>query len=85
LYEFDLAPEATTSIAALPVIALAPLAEVFAMLKVSPWSGAPHHENNPSGAMRHQVFGPDGAGDVTYVVLERTRQVHVVRIIWLGD
>ena len=79
-----MAPEVTASVAALPLSVLPSLNEVFDLLKLVPWNGPPYNEDNPDGAMRHWVFGPGGVGDVIYVILENTRQVEVVRIVWLG-
>jgi hypothetical protein len=38
---------------------------------------------NPEGAVRRWSFGPGGAGQVLYLVLERQREVHVLRVLWL--
>jgi hypothetical protein len=69
-------------IATLPRHALAPLAEATIVLSLSPWSGAPFIGHNPDAPLRELPFG-DGRGIVTYLVLERDRQVDIVQIAWL--
>lgn len=34
--------------------------------------------------MRQRVFGPGGAGQVVYLVLEEQREVHVILVQWWG-
>ena len=34
--------------------------------------------------MRELVFGAQGEGTVTYMVLEREREVHVLVVQWVG-
>lgn len=71
--------------AALPTSALLPLFDVLTVLQVAPWSGEPHHKDNPDGAVRRLLFGPQGAGVLVYLILENTRQVEVVTLLWAGD
>ena len=61
------------------------LSEVWTLLATAPWSGPPQNKDNPDGAVRHVLFGPDGAGQVIYLILNDTRVVHVVGLVWLGD
>lgn len=70
-------------IAALPREALAHYAQVLGVLELTPWNGAPYHRANPDGALRHLVFGDQGEGLVTYLVLEEQRRVDVLRVLWL--
>jgi hypothetical protein len=77
-------PEAAEQIAALPAEALDGYAEVLDALERQPWSGQPQHEDNPEGAVRRWVLGPDGAGQVVYLVLENQREVHVILVQWWG-
>jgi hypothetical protein len=76
--------EALDQIAALPDEALNGYAEVLCVLELAPWSGPPHHEGNPGGAVRRWLFGPDGAGQVIYLILEDQREVHVIVVQWVG-
>lgn len=85
MYELSLASEVTAAIGELPAPALVSLAELFALLEIAPWGGDPHNDDKPDGAMRHRVFGPGGLGDLVYVILESTRRVELVRLVWLGD
>ncbi|MCC8251219.1 hypothetical protein [Saccharothrix luteola] len=45
---------------ALPAEALAPFAELRAVLEVAPWNGQPNHRDKPDTPMRAMSFGPDG-------------------------
>lgn len=85
MYELGLAPEVSAAVAVLPPVGLRALAEVFAVLEVAPWSGPPYNDDNPDGAMRHLVFGPGGSGEIVYVILENSRQVEAVSLVWFGD
>lgn len=85
MYEYSLPPEIRAAMAALPSSALVPLFEVLAVLQVAPWGGEPHHKDNPDGAVRRLLFGPAGAGLLVYVILENTRQVEVVTLLWADD
>ena len=85
MYDLGLGPEVSAAIAALPAVGLRALAEVFAVLEVAPWSGPPYNDVNPDGALRHLVFGPGGSGEIVYVILENSRRVEAVTLVWLGD
>ncbi|MBN6057828.1 hypothetical protein JYK22_38250, partial [Nonomuraea sp. RK-328] len=64
----------------LPDHALHPLAELFTFLETAPWSGAPYNSKNPRANMLTHPFGERGLA--TYVVLDRQREVYLVRIEW---
>ena len=49
-----------------------------------PWNGQPQHEDNPDGAVRQLVFGPDGAGLVVYLIVDDLQRVDVLKVMWLG-
>lgn len=83
-YDIEVYPEARVQIRALPGKGPTALAEAMAMLELTPWNGAPYNETNPDGAMRQLVFGPNGAGMVTYLILEDQRRVDVITVLWLG-
>lgn len=85
MYEIDVYPDAQDQIAALPAVAQSKLSEAFAVLELAPWNGRPVNRQNPGGALRSLMFGPGGAGMVTYLVLEDQREVHIVKVLWLGD
>lgn len=34
--------------------------------------------------MRALTFGPDGRGDIVYLILEDQRRVDILVVIWLG-
>jgi hypothetical protein len=52
-------------------------------LAAAPWDGAPHNSSNPGAEVRRWLFGPLGVGQVLYLVLEREREIHVLRVVWL--
>jgi hypothetical protein len=52
-------------------------------IAVSPWDGQSHHAHNPRAEVRHWLFGPNGSGQVIYLVLEREPEVHVLQVLWL--
>ena len=69
-------------ITALPAQALPHLGEVLAALELTPWNGRPHHEDNPTGAVRRWTFGPNQAGHVIYLILDGQREVHLLLVQW---
>jgi len=75
--------EAQAEIAALPSEILPALAEAMAVLEVAPWSGESQNEANPNGAVRRLLFGPAGAGQIVYLILERDRLVQVLLVVWI--
>ncbi|ONI90176.1 hypothetical protein ALI22I_12655 [Saccharothrix sp. ALI-22-I] len=83
---YRVVPDAETfeQVAALPVEALHHYAEVLAVLELQPWSGRPQHESNPGAAVRYWNFGPDGAGQAVYLILEEQREVHLLLVQWLA-
>jgi hypothetical protein len=83
VYRIHTYPEAVAQIAAVPDRALADLARALDAIAASPWDGPSHHAANPAAEVRHWLFGPDAAGQVIYLVLERDREVHVLRVLWL--
>ncbi|MGH3430344.1 MAG: hypothetical protein ACRDRI_23255 [Pseudonocardiaceae bacterium] len=76
--------EALEQIAALPAEALPSYAEVIGVLELTPSGGRPYNEDKPDGPMRELVFGADGEGTVTYLILEQQREVHVILVQWVG-
>ncbi len=58
-------------VAALPTEALLFYADVLGALELAPSSGRPYNEDKPDGLMREFVFGANGGGTVTYLLLEQ--------------
>jgi hypothetical protein len=81
VYRITLDPIAEDQIHALPPEALRPLAELFALLEVAPWSGQPFNFSQPKGNMLTHAFGE--AGLVTYLVLDEQREVYLIRVEWV--
>lgn len=69
-------------VAALPAEALTGYAEARTLLEIAPWSGSPYRKEYPDGPMRTLAFG--GSGAVTYLILEREREVHLLLVQWIG-
>lgn len=69
-------------VTALPADALPCHAEARTLLEIAPWSGSPYRREKPDGPMRTLAFGSSGA--VTYLILERKREVHVLLVQWIG-
>jgi hypothetical protein len=80
MFKLIIDPVAEEQIAALPDHALRPLAELFTLLETAPWSGDPYNSKNPRANMLTHPFGERGLA--TYVVLDRQREVYLVRIEW---
>ncbi|MGI8815650.1 MAG: hypothetical protein ACR2G2_10370 [Pseudonocardia sp.] len=76
-------PEAADQIDALPPHLLLDYLRALDAVAIAPWVGAPHHANNPDAEVRRWLFGPLGVGQMLYLVLERDREVHVLRVVWL--
>lgn len=75
---------ALDQLAALPTSALPYYAEALGVLELTPTNDRPYNEDNPDGPMRELVFGAAGQGIITYLLLEREREVHVLLVQWLG-
>ncbi len=84
MYGLVVYPEAQEQVAALPDEALEGYAKVLGVLELAPWSGEPQHKSNPDAVVRRWVFGPEGAGQVVYLILEDQREVHLILVLWLG-
>ena len=82
MYRLDIDPEARDQINAVPARELKLLAEVFAMLELTPWNGQPQHKDNPDGEVRRVLFGDWGI--VTYLILEDQQRVDVLQVVWAG-
>jgi hypothetical protein len=72
-------------IAALPAVALPWLAGAIDVLELTPaTAGRPYNAAKPDGPMRELLFGPGGAGAITYLLLEHQREVHLLVVQWLS-
>jgi hypothetical protein len=77
--------EVTDQIAALPEAALPWLAQAVDVLELTPTTaGRPYNAEKPEAPMRELMFGPEGAGTITYLLLEDQREVHLLVVQWLG-
>lgn len=83
MYRVVTYPEASDQIDELPPHLLGDYARAVDAVAAAPWEGAPHNANNPDAEVRRWLFGPLGVGQVLYLVLEREREVHVLRVVWL--
>jgi hypothetical protein len=82
MYRIRTHDQARDAVAALPDEATEGYAEALGLMKLFPWSGAPFCEDNPEGNIRTLPFGPGGM--VTYMVLERDQEVHILEVYWAG-
>ncbi len=83
MYRVIIDPEVVDQIDALPVAVLIEYARVHDVLEVAPWNGPSHNKDSPDAGVRRWLFGPGGAGQVIYLVLERDREVHVLQVLWV--
>jgi hypothetical protein len=84
LYTVTTDDQSQQQIDALPAEALPPFTEARAALEVAPWSGVPYNKQKPHSPMRALRFGPDGQGDIVYLILDDLRRVDILVVIWLG-
>ncbi|MEO3853664.1 hypothetical protein [Acrocarpospora sp. B8E8] len=82
MYSIEFDPIAQAQADALPIEAINPFLELRALLELQPWDGLPFNPENPKANMLTQIFG--SAGMATYLVVEHSRLVYIVRIEWLG-
>lgn len=68
---------------ALPPRVRAGYDDAMKVLELVPWNGPPYNKALPEGNMRTVVFGPDGAGFVTYLILEDQQRVDVLQVTWM--
>ena len=71
-------------VAALPVDALPAYAEALTVLEIAPVNGRPYNADHPERPMRELVFGANGEGTITYLLLDQAREVHLLLVQWLG-
>lgn len=82
-YLIEVSPEAREQIRALPPALLKQLADVMAMLELTPWHSAPINGDNPDGAVRQLFFGDSGQALLTFLILEDQRRVDVLEVMWV--
>jgi hypothetical protein len=82
-YKIEIYPDVRRQIRALPASAERSFAEVLVVLELTPWNGRPYHDANPDG-LQNLVFGANGEGMATYLILEDQLQVEIVRVSWIG-
>ena len=73
-------PDVVEQVQALPYGALAGYADALEVMEVDPWRGEPW--DAPDGNIRTLPFGPGGL--VTYLILDREREVQVLEVQWAG-
>jgi hypothetical protein len=62
-------PQVRDQISALSAVVLPEVADAFAVLELTPWNGAPYHQDKPNSPMRLLAFAK-GHGLITYLVLD---------------
>lgn len=82
-YTVKVYPEVQAAIAGLPTTGRRALAELYTVLELTPWVGPSINPAvNPDGELRNLSSGPAGAGLLTYLILERDDEVHLVSLPW---
>lgn len=81
-YLVVLDPVAQEDVEALPRWARPAVTEALVVLEEVPWNGRLVNEANPDGAVRQFLFGPEGAGTLTYLIVEDDRRVDVLTVSW---
>ena len=84
MYRVVLDSAVLDQLAALPTSVLPSYTEVLGVLELAPDGGRPYNEDKPDGPMRELVFGAAGEGTITYLLLERQREAHVLLVQWAG-
>jgi len=85
MYDVTTDERSQPQIEALPTDGLAPFTEVRASLEVVPWStGDSLNDEYPEAPVRSVIFGAEGQGMVTYLILEYQRRVDLPDVTWLG-
>ncbi|MGB3444544.1 MAG: hypothetical protein WBA97_37875 [Actinophytocola sp.] len=56
---------------------------MLSMLELVPWHGYPHQIDNPNGALRQLLFGPDKEGLVIDLIPEDQLYVDVLEVMWI--
>lgn len=84
MYRIVADPETFDQVAALPADVLDDYLQILTTLELAPWNGRPQHAANPDGAVRFWLFGPGGAGQAIYLIDDPRREVHLLRVQWLG-
>lgn len=84
MYKVSTDEQSDAQIDALPADALAPFVEARTALELAPWNGRPYHPRQPGSQMRSLTFGPNGEGDIVYLILEDQRRVDLLVVLWLA-
>lgn len=84
MYRIVTHEEVVAQTSALPDHLLRYYLQVLDVLELVPWSGEPYNAAYPDGAMRKLLFGPEGAGEVIYLILEHDQSVELLRVHWIG-
>jgi len=83
-YTLNIDPAAQEQIRALPPKALVALAEAFEVLMLAPERGQPINPVNPTGGVYQLVYGNDGRGLITYLLLADQERVDVLLVTWVA-
>ncbi|MDN5858885.1 MAG: hypothetical protein L0H84_09700 [Pseudonocardia sp.] len=72
--------EVIAQLAAMPVALLVDYADAVDAAATAPWSGEPINAANPTAEVRRRLFGPLGAAQLVYLVVEHAQEIHLLRI-----
>lgn len=84
MYEVTTDDQSESQVTALPPEALAAFAEARVALELAPWNGTAYNSVKPESPMRAMTFGPEGQGDIVYLILEDQRRVDLLVVLWMG-
>lgn len=84
MYQVVIDSDVQEQIAALPTEALPFFAETLGVLELTPWNGHPFNKRYTDGEVRELLFGPHGAGKVTYLILDDQQRVDLLMVQWVG-
>ena len=83
MYKIEIYPDARMHAKTLTPRVQAAFAEATSVLELVPWNGEPYNKDKPEGNIRQLVFGPNGEGILTYMILEDQQRVDVLQVQWI--
>lgn len=84
MYRIVVHDQAQATVDALPVGGLLAWFDVVDLLRMQPWAGEISRKENPNANILTLPFGPTAEGQVSYMVLDRDGEVHVLEVQWVG-
>lgn len=82
MYRVNADGDVLKQISALSDAALLGFTGAKGILRLIPWYGPSIDKDSPDGAVRQYVFGSEGRGLMTYLILEEQQRVDVLLVQW---